>query len=360
MAKEVKRKSQLAPGAWVARSSPLTDSHQEVLLRRRIIDEYVKQERLLSRKQCQSMAFGLWLDEVRKHLKECARPPEYTPSDDELHVEHQPDERIVFTEMSRPTFSRHWQTRFEERTGLSYRVPHLRRRSQPKDDYVAKFVEEFEIARLQFQPDSILNADETCWRIVNGQLKTIAVKGSEEVTIQTTFDIKQSVTVMACCSSDGQKLPLMLIAEGTTERCEDKFRNDRNLRTYMNKALFVDHTANGWSTCEFAKRYLDFISNQMKGRNVYLIWDLHSSHRKDSVIEYARERNIHLSLVPAGQTAYWQPLDKKVFGALKKKALKHFTQTLSDQYTINDAVLTLVKVWQKMKEEKIRSAWDHL
>ena len=334
---------------------------QEAVLRKRIVDDYVRQQRLLTRDQCQSMAYKVWLDAARKHLEESAQVPNELPSGEELRIEHEPDEAIVFTAENRPAFSDHWQVRFEKRAGLSYRVPHLKRRSDPRDDYVARFVEEFEVARLQFTPDSILNADETCWRIVNGQLKTIGLKGSEEVTVETTFNTKDCITVMACCTSDGQKLPLMIIAEGTTAACEAKFRNDKKLRTYMKRTLFVDHTPNGWSTCEFAKRYLDFVSDQVKGRNIYLIWDLHSSHRKDSVIDYAKERNIHLSFVPAGQTSYWQPLDKKVFGGLKRKAQKYFTETLDGgRYTINDAILTLVRAWESMKEEKIRSAWDHL
>ena len=334
---------------------------EEALLRKRVVDDYVRRERLMSRDQCESMAYQLWVDKARKHLEECAQVPDNFPSEEELRIQHEPDDAIVLTATNRPAFSDEWQERFEKRTGLSYRIPHLKRRSEPRDDYVAKFAEEFEVARLQFAPDSILNADETCWRIVNGQVKTIAIKGSEEVTVRSTFDPKQSVTVMACCASDGEKFPLMVIAEGTTPLCEDKFRTDPKLRTYMNKALFIDHTPSGWSTCDFAKRYLDFLSDRVKGRSVYLIWDLHSSHRKDSVIEHARERNIHLSFVPAGQTSYWQPLDRKVFGALKKKALKHFTKTMDgERYTMNDAILTLVKVWNKIKPEKIRSAWGHL
>ena len=247
---------------------------------------------------------------------------------------------------------------------MSYRVPHFRRRTKPNDDYVARFVEEFEVAKMQFPPSCIFNADETCWRIVNGKIKTLALKGSDEVNIQSNFDGKKCVTVMACCSADGKKLPLMVIASGKSAACEEKFRKDERLRHYINKSLFIDHTERGWSTHEFAERYLKFISQQVGERQIFLMWDLHSSHRKDCVREYAKEHSIHLSFIPAGQTSYWQPLDRRLFGILKKKATAELAKTTygsqMTEISIIDAVRALVRVWESLPEETIRGSWAHL
>ena len=339
----------------------LTDT-QELRLKLRIINDYVSKGLLITRRQTQIMAAEMFMEEARKRLEEQARYNDF--DDDPPPVIHGPETVVRVPISSDHIFSRHWEERFEERTGLSYRVPHLKRRTPPDDEAVAKFLDEIEFAKAQFTRDSILNADETCWRVVNGKLKTLALKGSQEVTVHTSFDTKQAITVMACMTAAGKKLPLMVIVEGTTELCERKFRTDKRLRHYVNKSLFFDHTERGWSTHEFTKRYIKFLSRQMKERDLFLIWDLHASHRREDVREQARQNSVHLSFVPAGQTAYWQPLDAKVFGALKKKAMKEFENMTLErpltEFTIVDAICILIRVWEEMPEAMLRRAWDRL
>ena len=334
---------------------------QEEALRERIIDDYISQHRLITRQQTQALAREMFLREAPTHVDEAedhgggmAQEPLQGDTEEQRGIQPARDHR----------FSRHWQERFEERTGLSYRIPHLRRRTQPNDEKVAEFVENIELAQEQFTRGVILNADETCWRIVNGQIKTLALKGSQDVVLETSFDAKQAVTVMACMSANGEKLPLMVIAEGTTELCEQKFRKDKRLRHYIGKSLFIDHTERGWSTHEFAKRYLKFLRKQMKDSDIFLLWDLHASHRKEDVKEYARKHSIYLSFVPAGQTSYWQPLDNAVFGALKKRAMKEFYELAREReltsLTIVDAVWLLVRAWEGLPESTMRRGWDIL
>ena len=337
---------------------------QETALRQRIVDEYVSKHRLITRQQTQALAREMFLHGELTQVDEAEGNLGGGMAEVPHPVQHEPDEETATQSAHEPKFSRHWQERFEQRTGLSYRVPHLRRRTQPNDEMVAKFVEEIELAQGQFTRGLILNADETCWRIVNGQIKTFALKGSQEVILEAGFDMKQAVTVMACMSANGDKLPLVVIAEGTTELCEQKFRKDKRLRHYIGKSLFIDHTERGWSTHEFAKRYLKFLRNQMKDNDFFLLWDLHASHRKEDVKEYARNNSIYLSYVPAGQTSYWQPLDSKPFGALKKRAMKEFHELALGReltsLTIVDAVWILVRAWDGLPESTMRRGWDTL
>ena len=333
---------------------------QESALRDKIVDVIQRQE-YISREQSKEFAREMWRNEVEKRLNAESDETEAQTG----YNRPQDDVKVLWARAKRdPRFSWVWQKSFEERWGLSYRVPHVRRRSRPDDDYVARFVEEIELAKMQFPQSCIFNADETCWRIVNGKIKTLALKGSDEVNIQSNFDAKKSVTVMACCSADGKKLPLMVITSGTTPACEEKFRQNERLRHYINRKLFIDHTERGWSTHEFAQRYLKFISRQVHERQILLTWDLHSSHRKDCVREYAKEHSIHLSFIPAGQTSYWQPLDRRLFGILKKKATAELERTTYDssltEISIMDAVLVLVRVWESLPEETIRASWSHL
>ena len=78
----------------------------------------------------------------------------------------------------------------------------------------------------------------------------------------------------------------------------------------------------------------------------------------------AADKNIGLLFIPAGQTDYWQPLDNKVFGALKAAARRKFdelmvTKSLTE-VSIMDAIEILVNCWRQLDVGLIRSSWQHI
>ena len=109
---------------------------------------------------------------------------------------------------------------FMRRHGFSFRVPHIKRRTAPNDHIIATFLGQMDAVKAQFPPQLIFNVDETCWRLINGRVKTLARKGSGEVTIRTKVDPKKDVTVIAACSLAAERLPLWVLAKGKTEKCE--------------------------------------------------------------------------------------------------------------------------------------------
>ena len=217
---------------------------------------------------------------------------------------------------------------------------------------------------MQYEDSEIVNADETCWRIINGVLKTICLKGSDQVNVNINFDIKSSVTVMAACTLSGRKLPLMLIAKGKTKKCEDKYVKDPRLRKYINKSLFIDHTPDGWSINSFVLNYLKFLKKQMDQKPFYLIWDLHASHRHELVKAEANNLNINLSFIPAGQTDRWQPLDCSIFGIVKKQSHQKFQELCLEKEMQNidiiDTIVILLEVWNSIDSNLIRKSWNNL
>ena len=313
----------------------LLTREDEEQLARRVHDKFINQARYLSGEQLRSMGLEMW----RERHRDEDRPAE-------------------------PSFSNRWKASFEHDHGLSERTPHARRRTDPRDDIIAIFLQDIELAHRQFPPRLILNADETCWRVLNGKLKTIAPTGADEVQVLIGFDSKQSVTVMACCSADGRKLPLYAIVKGKTAKCEEAIRNDRRLRRYINKTLYLGHTERGWANNEFQLEYLKFIEEQVDGRYCSLVWDVHSSHRSADVVACARQRKINLLFVPAGQTGEYQPLDRRVFGVLKKQAHRLFLDQLRgrDLTVIDriDALAILCQAWERIEAEVIRRAWSCL
>ena len=123
---------------------------------------------------------------------------------------------------------------FLHRWHLSIRTPHTRRRTEPDDTKVASFVNDMQAAAEQF-PDGelIVNIDETCWRLINGRLQTVAPTGATEVVVQRTSDTKLAITAVAGCTKSGKRLPLWILARGITEKCEEKYRDDRRLRHFV-------------------------------------------------------------------------------------------------------------------------------
>ena len=255
---------------------------------------------------------------------------------------------------------------FMRRHGFSFRLPHVKRRTAPNDQIIASFLGQMDAVKAQFPPELIFNVDETCWRLLNGAIKTLARKGSTEVTITTKVDPKKDITVIAACSLAGERLPLWILAKGKTKRCENKFTESPKLRHALSSGkLFVFHSPDGWSTSDVMIHYLDWIRKRVGERIFHILWDLHASHRAADLAQWATEHDLGLTFIPAGQTDVWQPLDRKIFGVLKKKAKTLFEERVSNEvelgeFELVDAIVVLVEAWEKITPELIHSAWSVL
>ena len=253
---------------------------------------------------------------------------------------------------------------FLQRQGLSYRKPHLKRRSDPDDDSVGDFIQRIEMVFHQFPPSLIINVDETCWRLFNGPIRTVAPTGADSVHVISKATMKTDITVIAACTAAGDRLPLWLVTEGKGKLCEQKFRNSVKLRHAIDRKLFVDHSVSGWSTRDVMLRYLKWLKKHVEGRLVHVVWDLYSSHRDTQVVDFAASQDIGLTFIPAGQTGEWQPLDRRIFGSLKQRAAAILNSMMIDdsleQLTIVDAIAILVQAWDQVTEEEIVKAWHPL
>ena len=257
---------------------------------------------------------------------------------------------------------RSWVKGFLRRYGLSLRVAHPRRRTAPNDGVLAAFLQELELATRELPSNLIFNMDETAWRLFNGQLTTIARRGSDEVAPVARLDERSCFTVICTVSLRGDKLTPWVILKGTTKRCEASYRNDPRLRRLLAaRKLVITHSDNGWATRRVMRRYLEWLADKARHHWSYLVWDLYASHRHQEVKDTATENSINLAYVPAGQTSLWQPLDVRVFGALKAHA-----NSLLDAECVNrsltemnmvDALLILVRAWDDLPSETITSAW---
>jgi hypothetical protein len=91
------------------------------------------------------------------------------------------------------------------------------------------------------------------------------------------------------------------------------------------------HSESGWMKgdvfCEYLRHVREY---EPSGRRLVLILDAHPSHCTGSVKREARSLNIRLIYIPPGATDEMQPLDRKVFGALKSEARRLFRQSAAE------------------------------
>ena len=103
------------------------------------------------------------------------------------------------------------------------------------------------------------------------------------------------------------------------------------LKSYeLTDEVWCAHSQSGCSTERVILEYLDKVADKVKGP-CCLIMDTCAAHRMESVKEKARALDIELVFVPPSCTDLVQPLDIKVFGALKSYAIMliHITLIIS-------------------------------
>jgi hypothetical protein len=217
---------------------------------------------------------------------------------------------------------------------------------------------------------AIINMDETAWRIVNGKIKTIAKQGQGKIP-GTGVDPKTCLTVIAAVSADGRKLPLWVVCRGKTPGCMTKFSSVPVLNDAIKnkKKLCLTFSPTGWVTKDVAKQYLQWLRQTWKrGGRICLYWDVYASHRCQEVKDEAAEQAIELEFIPGGGTGDWQPLDRLVFGALKRKATALFDSASakpiglpdSPKFDMKWALQILLDSWDALRPDTIRKSWAPL
>ena len=219
----------------------------------------------------------------------------------------------------------------------------------------------------------LCNADETSWRLAYLSQLTWAKKGASDVRIITNHDEKESFTSLCTITAepgDHQKLPIFLLAKGETDRSHMQFGNIENIFPQIK----ISHSPSGWSNHTTMKTYLAWLRNYYDSSfhnregyqpgitPIHLILDVHSSHRKEETKQYAAQLNIKLHFIPPGMTDLLQPLDIRIFGALKAKARAAWNQIFCQNRNINankeEAAKVLASCWESLSNDVLEAAWE--
>ena len=251
--------------------------------------------------------------------------------------------------------SRGFISDFKKRNGISSRRPHARRRPQISDEEKNQFVKKIQDLLATVDHSRVVNADETSWKSFPGGILTWSETGSDNVKIFFNGDSKQSITVMAGIKADGTKLPLFIIAKGTSDRAE---KNLGDISYHMSS-----RSKNGWTTETTFKDYLEFLRKHFNdNEKIYLIVDLYKAHHTQQILEYANQLNIDLIFIPAGLTDELQPLDRLVFGSLKATARRLFKKAYNEnpnkKFDKEAAIQHLLAAWEHLQEYTIAESWS--
>jgi hypothetical protein len=203
--------------------------------------------------------------------------------------------------------------------------------------------------------DLILNCDETAWRLYPENILTWWDTGMDDVSIHADGDEKGCMTVLATVSASHRKWPLFFVAKGKTQRVERSQIGDvpNHWRA---------HSESGWMRSEIFCQYLGHIREQVPtGEHIFLICDVHASHRSAEARTLASELNITLLYIPAGATDKLQPLDRVIFGVLKSEARRLFRRRASYDPGLKrskrEAVEDMITAWDMLSVTALEAAW---
>lgn len=257
--------------------------------------------------------------------------------------------------------SRYWVYSFKRRWNLSSFKGRNSKKAKFTDITERKlFTERCKKFKNENPNSYMFNMDETYWRLLNGNLDVIGIKGSDNRKVITNLLGKEGFTVILLISDDGKFHKPNIIIKGKTNRCLNKISLDDNNK----RQLVLTHSESGWNNTNITSSILEQIYKTTGGNKSALIMDKHSSHKGDDIDIKAKEYNIQIIYVPTGMTSILQPLDIKINGPLKCIGHKYIKNMyVNDPYycpNLNDALCSLIHAINNIDSLIIKSSFNVL
>lgn len=162
------------------------------------------------------------------------------------------------------------------------------------------------------KPGHVFNVDETGLQLNNKPGQVLAQRGSKSVSVVTSGEKGETISVIACCNAEGSFLPPYCIFKGKNKK--DEFADGMppgsevvmsQKSAYVNLQIFQN-----WIKDHFFPR-------KPHGK-VLLVLDGHTSHTASvETLEFCEQNDIILLSLPSHTTHYLQPLDRSFFKSLK-------------------------------------------
>lgn len=178
--------------------------------------------------------------------------------------------------------------------------------------------------RIWEDPTRIFNTDECPIRLVPSDHTVIIQKGSKHNMIKTPGAIKSHTTALFTACASGEMLQPLLLWKGAKVPAAIVNRGEENGIKYL-------ASRTGWMTQELLCFYIEFIFHpelvERKAKfPVILIADGAACHRSLVISKLCKRLEIILVILFPNSTHITQPLDVRVFGAMKKSWHKLLNQ----------------------------------
>ncbi|KAJ8933685.1 hypothetical protein NQ318_011461 [Aromia moschata] len=167
--------------------------------------------------------------------------------------------------------------------------------------------------KFKFSSSEIWNLDETGLTTVQRLGKVIAEKGTKQIGGITSGERGVLVTLCIAVSAIGNHVPPMFLFP--RKRFHDHFIRDGP------PGCIGAGNGSGWMTAEefyiFMKHFVSNVRPSVE-KPVLLLLDNHESHTAYNTVKYAKDNEVVLLSFPPHCSHRLQPLDRSVYGPLKK------------------------------------------
>ena len=260
--------------------------------------------------------------------------------------------------LAKDKVSYHFIRDFCKRQKLSFRSVRRKKRSIIDPSEVDYYAREYAEVFANIPWNRILNVDETPLNYVTTTHEVLAERGTEEVNGQLPIEAKLNFTVIATIAANGDKLPPVFLAQGKTRQCLQQFADMESNEPY--ELLF---SPAGFTNETVMIEYLKLVNRWMENEETILILDRYAAHRTEGVRLEAANNNIKLVYIPTSATDIYQPLDRRIFGAIKSKYASKCDDFLFEHdqgLTKSQAADTFLECWRELSRATVIGAWDRV
>ena len=244
-------------------------------------------------------------------------------------------------------FSLMWFHNFMKRwPDLKVRKPRsleLARAKATSEEAVSSYFKELDNILTKYDlkkaPERIYNIDEKGLKLNYTPPKIVAGTDSGDAPPPAVTPGKgETVTVIGCGNALGQQIPPFFIFPGQRMRQE--------LLAGSTPGTDGTMSPTGWSNMEIFMSYLTnhfpkYAQGRSESKPILVLYDGHRSHISLPLIDWARNHNIHLFILPAHTSHVLQPLDIGCFGPFERiynadchKYMREHSCTGVDKYSI--------------------------
>ena len=190
---------------------------------------------------------------------------------------------------------------FKKRNSFVTRRSHPKKWPQRDKQKEQMFMQRMSELLATVNHDRIVNCDETVWRSYPSDLRIWGKRGTCDVKVYAHGADKEGVTVLASITAPRCKLPLWIVAKGTTEWCHSRVGDPQG--------HWATHSEKGWTTMEtFSEFLMSLRERYPDDKPVYLVLDCYSVHRSDEIRLLANTLGIELVSIPQVSRTSISPL----------------------------------------------------